>query len=281
MDDIVAPQQPPEISLPNNQQPVERGGNKKNIEALFKKLQKTQRDFSKNAKIRQEEQNSILRDVQKTGFTLLAVILFIAGVADLLSIADLGWLISWLIPLTSWIMVRRINAIRKVPQKISGVAERLYRQQDIVRQRLTPLLRPQEQALLATYLRRDEILTNTKSYVTTFIRDTIIVQLVELIPGVDAVLPMYLAGVVKLILNQNAEYQKAQLVIAPYQKLLDTVTSLERLEIEKLSQQLTLLIYGQQAAIPVVTQPRPTTPTPTTPSTIKKPGTDILALAPL
>lgn len=141
--------------------------------------------------------------IRKTFILIIACALFCAALADFLSILDLGWLVSWSIPLFTGMMLSRMNSIRKSEQAIIDERTSVRRDITVARQRLQQL-----------GVRRTESigqpgpLSNAKSYVGTYIRDTIAVQLVELIPLVD-ILPMYSGQVVKMILNQNSTYRKA------------------------------------------------------------------------
>lgn len=181
---------------------------------------------------------------------MVGCVLLIAAFCDLLSIVDAGWVVSWTIPIISWFMVRRINSIMKSSELIAKATNRLAREAALARQRVMQILPPTERGRVAASERVSAVSEQAKSYVRTWIRDSVITQLIELVPVVD-ILPLYLGQVVKMIINQNIEYQKVKKLMPAYESILARTDALERMEIEQL-ERLVLTLLGDRTG----TQPR-------------------------
>lgn len=226
---------------------------------ITQKLHSTQSAHKRALLLRSEEHKSIKQSIRKTAWYVIGAMIFVATISDILSFFDVGWVMSWLIPVFSWFMVLKINAILKQSPRILAATQRLAKEEQLIRQRLMMLLPPIERAKLGAQTYTGDTIAGAKSYVTTWIRDSIITQLIELIPIVD-ILPLYLGQVIKMIINQNIEYQKVQKLIPTYERGLSVVESLEGKEIAFLNRRLAALINSQP--IESLPAPRSTTSTP-------------------
>ena len=83
------------------------------------------------------------------------------------------------------------------------------------------------------------------SHVSTFARDTIITQLVELIPIID-VLPLYISQVVKVFVDQNIAYQKVKKLMPHLQYIHQQIDRLEQFEIQYMARQIATVVRAQQ-----------------------------------
>jgi hypothetical protein len=214
------------------------------MRATVKRAQVASVAHERAAKARREEHEAIRRNIKKTGLLVLGCAITIAVAADILSIVAAGWIISWIIPFISWFMVRRINSIMKSSELIAKATNRLNREATIVRQRVLQVLPAEERARLALSEHVGAVSERAKTYVRTWIRDTIIAQLIELIPVVD-ILPLYLGQVIKMVINQNIEYQKVKKLMPAYERALAQVEGFERMEVEQLNRMLTVLLQGR------------------------------------
>lgn len=168
-----------------------------------------------------------------------------AGVSDILSVADLGWMTSWIIPIVSWFMVRSINRINSRSDNIAAAVDIIQQQAQLMTQRLRPMLAASGNTQLLAQVHVTAVRAKASSYVRTFIRDTIITQLLELIPFVD-MLPFYLGQVAKVIIDQNVAYQKAIRLMPQYDQAAQLLTTLERAEIEQYRRQAIQVITRLQ-----------------------------------
>jgi FtsH-binding integral membrane protein len=223
---------------------------------LAQKLQRAQISYTRTAQAREQQHAKILRGVRKISTPALIGIGVLAGLADALSIIDMGWIISWTIPLASWVVVRRINAMRAMSKDITAATQRLRRDEGLVKQRLASILPASEIVKLHIQEGRELFETAASSYIGTFIRDTLITQFIELIPGVS-ILPIYLGQVVKLIINHNVEHQKIALIVSPYERSLASVDKLERMEVNRLNELLILALQQRTESRPQRVQKKP------------------------
>ena len=238
------------------------------IRALAERFQKAEAAYIRKSSEREQERVKFKNAIKKTAIIIVIFAVAVAAACDLLSLVDLGWIVSWIIPILSWFMVRRITAMMKTSGLITKAIGRLEREETIVRQRLAQILPARQRAMLGIRTSVGSLVAGAQSYVSTWIRDTVITQLLELIPFVD-MLPFYLGQVVKMVINQNVEYQKVKKVMDPYERLLKNVDRLERLEVQFLGTQLARLmqrqyVAAQEAEVPAAQEvqeaPAPQTP---------------------
>ncbi len=220
-----------------------------NARTVLQRMQTAQVVADRSGKRRSAELAAIRRNIKKTGWLVVVCVVFLAAIADLLSLADLGWVVSWTIPIVSWFMVRRINGIMKSSERIANATNALVRETAIIRQRVLQLLPPAERGKLIATERVGVISEKARSYVRTWIRDSVITQLIELIPVVD-MLPLYLGQIVKMIVNQNIEYQKVRKLMPAYERALAQATELEQAEIAQLDRLLATLLGRNYAPTP-------------------------------
>jgi len=173
----------------------------------------------------------------KKAFILITVAaLSIAALADILSIIDAGWVISWSLPLVTWFIVRRINAMNRSVQNIATAQEPLLREIALIRQRSGSALVGRGRNDLLT-LNPPVITPSLGSYALTFMRDQVISQALECIPIIDW-LPMYLGEVVKIIFDQRRAYRRAQAALIPYRQTLELLDRLERFELDEAASEI-------------------------------------------
>jgi len=176
-------------------------------------------EVSQRQLARRNEYEKIKKGVRKTAFIVFALILTVAGICDLLTIFDLGWLISWSLPiLVGYFIVRRIERINDGSQKIVEKTSE-------IKEELRHLLGPSANI---SELKHPKF----NSYIWTFIRDTIITQLVELIPFVDW-LPFYMGQVVKTYINMRTRYLATKKLLMQYETILGELEQAENLQVEK------------------------------------------------
>lgn len=222
--DITAPvKQPVRVAPPQRKT---SGG--ATAQAMLERFQMAQATYRRNHEQRQEERKTLSKDIRKTFFLIIISAVAIAGIADLLSLADLGWIVSWVIPAITWFLARRIRTIEKGSESIAKATQRAERQLTILQQRLRPVFGSRVGGS-----RIGIAFAQARSYMVTYIRDTIIAQLLELIPVVD-MLPLYLGQVIKMVVEQNIAYQKALKLMPVYDQLITDIDRLERMELAHL-----------------------------------------------
>jgi hypothetical protein len=185
------------------------------------------------------------RDIRKTFVLVVVGALLCAALADILSIADAGWVISWSIPLFTGMMLTRMNGIRDAEKRITEARTEARREIVIIQQRLRQLgVRD------TTGIGKPGPLSSAKSYVGTYIRDTVIAQVVEVIPVLGTILPAYLGQVVKMMIDQNGAYRKALLNFRALEAEHRTVQALQRAILQTLQRRM-LLARLRSLAAPV------------------------------
>jgi hypothetical protein len=175
--------------------------------------------------------------------------IIVAAIADILSIFDVGWIISWAIPMICWVMVRRIAHINKGGDAIVEANKKAHRQLTILRQRLRPALLASGGAQFLAASTTSELSWKARSYVSTFIRDTAITQIAELVPFLDW-LPFYIGQVVKMIVDQNIAYKKVKKLMPNLEHTLQLIDTLEQFELKFQARQLARILQIQQARAP-------------------------------
>jgi hypothetical protein len=200
-------------------------------ESSFQNLQRMQARYVRNQRERQGQLSSIRHDIKKTAIIILVAAIAVATLADILSVFDVELLVCWAIPMICWFMVRRVVRINKTGERIVATTTVAQRQLQLTRQRLRTALQTTGNAQLLTGSRLENIAWKAGSYVKTFIRDTVITQLVELIPFLN-MLPFYIGQVVKVAVDQNIEYQKVRKLLPQLERVFAQLERLERFEIE-------------------------------------------------
>ncbi|OGN28315.1 MAG: hypothetical protein A2941_02150 [Candidatus Yanofskybacteria bacterium RIFCSPLOWO2_01_FULL_49_17] len=158
---------------------------------------------------RRERFERINKGVRTTSLAAVFIVFLIAGVSDLLSLIDLGWITSWLFSLLMWTFIKnRISAIEKSSEEMGEFAQEL--EQDLKTYALEANL--------------EIVKSKPPSYGRIFIRDTIITQAIELVPVID-VLPFYLGQMVKALRDQQKIRRDAQKMVAYCEQMLDMLES--------------------------------------------------------
>lgn len=227
---------------------------------LVQNLQNAQAQYVRNQRERQKQLASIRHDIKKTAIFVFIAAVIVAALADILSLFDVGWIVSWAIPFICWVMVRRITRINKTGDRIAAADVAAQRQLQILRQRLRPALQATGNAQLLTESRLGNVAWKTRSYISIFVRDTAITQLVELVPFLDW-LPFYIGQVVKVFIDQNIEYQKVRKFLPQLERTFSKLERLEKFEIIYIARVLALSIRantsGQRRNAAPQQQPQP------------------------
>jgi hypothetical protein len=213
----------------------------RSIRALAERIKRLSMLRERNGKARAQEREKLVGNIRKTALVVVIFVLWVAALADLLSFIDFGWLVSWAIPLACALIVRRMNAIGHAAEGLATATAAHQRQEAVLRQRLRPLLAASGNSRMLVAEAVSDISYQFTSYVRAFVRDTIITQLLELIPILD-MLPMYLGQVVKVIIDQNIAYQKAMKLVPAYDRAVVMLERLERFELEYLLRRLNALV---------------------------------------
>lgn len=193
------------------------------------------RQYERAQKDREQQYQALKARARKTMILVAVAALFVAGVADILSLLDFGWVVSWSIPLITWTIVRRIGVMDRSVQAISEAQNTALQKAKVMRQRLRPQLAAQGKLRLFISIESLEAKQVVRSYVSAFIRDTVITQIAELIPVVDW-LPLYLGQVVKLMIDERRAYRQTQDALQSYRQALDLLAQLELFEVGALAQ---------------------------------------------
>jgi hypothetical protein len=213
--------------------------------SVIQNLRRAQAQYVRNQRERQQQLTKLRSDIKKTMILVIVGALAVATIADILSIFDVGWVVSWAIPCICAVMVRRVTRINKAGEQLATATAAAQRQLQVLRQRLRPALMATGNVRLAIGGIGGAIAWRARSYVTTFIRDTVITQLIELVPIID-ILPVYIGQVVKMIIDQNVAYQKAKKLLPNLERALQQIDQLERFEIEYLARALAVTARVRQ-----------------------------------
>ncbi len=226
-------------------------------------LRRAQAQYARNSAARGDLEKKLANNIKKTILIVFVAALFVATLADILSFFDFGWVVSWAIPMIVWFMVRRVTAINKGGDAIVGVHATARRQLTLLQQRLRPALQSSGNIRLLVSTKVEGMAFAGKSYVSTFVRDTIITQLIELIPIID-VLPLYIGQVIKVFVDQNIAYQKVKKLMPHLEHVHQQIDRLEQFEIQYVARQIATVVRAQQLVstrqrqqMPI-TQPRET-----------------------
>ena len=193
---------------------------------------------------RQQEVAQLVGRIKKTFFLIVGVAFFIAIIADLLSLADLGWLVSWLIPCFTFFIVRRTVRINKGAKQIQEAQQRADRELSLLQQRLRPSLVGSGRSDLMQRAVSVAVKLASSLYAQFFV-ETVGVQTLELIPGLDW-LPMYFGDVLKVVVDQYLAYRKARQLIPALERTLATIERLEAFELSEMTAELTVLVLEYQ-----------------------------------
>lgn len=208
------------------------------LTALQQQFLRAKTAYVRSSRARTEQYGRFRKGIRKAGFLIVFGILLIAAIADLLSIFDVGWILAWSIPLIAGFMVKRINRIQETTEHIARANTEISRHVHILQQRLRGSLAASGNAHLA-HARSETLARRNRSYLGVFLRDTVITQLLELIPIVD-ILPLYLGQVAKMIINQGAAYRQARLSLIVYEQSSQLADHLEEFEVSLLAAQFEL-----------------------------------------
>lgn len=242
-------------------------------------VQRVQRIAAAYERSRQEREKSyarLSRLARKAALLIVIAAFVVAGLADFLSVFSLGWIVSWSLPIILWLIARRIRGMDRSVDLIKTAQQTAQNEYQILLQRTRLAL--VETGQIKSYLGVGVmgIKQKTSSYIVTLARDQIIAQIIELIPALNAILPMYLASVVKIIIDQQRAYRKAKQALIPYRQILDLLASLEQFDIDY---QMGIIPSLQKSTTRRVA-PRITTSTARSNPTVRDIGRPAMALSP-
>lgn len=213
----------------------------------IQQLEYATRNYERVRREREEVYTTLQSQAKKTMLLVAIGALAVAGLADLLSIIDIGWVISWTIPMVTWMIVRRVGTIDRSVQAIAIAQQQALTQLRLLRQRLRPQLAASGRLHVFIAAESLQITHAARSYVSTFIRDTFLTQITELVPVLNW-LPLYVGQVVKLMIDERTSYRRARAILVPYRQTLDLLTQLELFEIETLTDNRVVPVLAQNAA---------------------------------
>lgn len=208
-------------------------------------LRRAQTQYERNSTARADLEKKLGNNIKKTILVVFISAVSVAAIADILSVFDFGWVVSWAIPMIVWTMVRRVTAINAGGDAIVAAHRSAKRQLTLLQQRLRPAMQSSGNIKLLASSKVDDLVFAGKSYISTWVRDTIITQLVELIPVVD-VLPLYIGQVVKVFVDQNISYQKVKKLMPHLQYVHQQIDRLEQFEIQYMARQIATVVRAQQ-----------------------------------
>ena len=241
----------------------------------LKRVQRLTITYGRQSEGREKTYIRLSRQAKKAALLIVVVALIVAGLADILSIIDFGWLVSWSLPILTWFIVRRIRKINHSVDLIKTAQQAALAELRLLRQRLRPALASTGRAQLFVAADSLAIKMATTSYIRTFVRDQIIAQVVELIPVVD-ILPLYLGSVVKILIDQRKAYRQAKEALGPYRQTLDLLARLEQFDI----QYQIGIIPNLRNAAPNRTPPRANPSTPRVAPVVRDISSPTMALSP-
>lgn len=217
------------------------------------RLQQRMQSSQQNALRRQQNLKKLIRTVRRSFVLVILVALMLALTADLLSLADLGWLLDIPIAITTFLLVRRTRKIESGAAAITKAQQAANYQAAILKQRLAPILAAsQKNGTLRDMLtqRVQAIVLSGEKFLNSYfewILETGFVDIAEIIPAIDWI-PFYLGQFLKTVTMQYIAYQDARKLIPPLQESFALIERLEALEIEHLTRRLANIVgaYQQQ-----------------------------------
>ncbi len=234
------------------------------LRAAARQLTSARQQYVRASRARQESSATFARRISSASLAIVIAIIAIALIADILSIFDLGWLISWALAICTWYIGRRITVIRQISAELTTASTNAYQQTARLIAQLRPIAITAGRAALVAPPSKP-LLVATRSYLTTYLRDTVVAQLIELIPVID-ILPFYLGGAVKILVNQRQAHREAQRALQQYQQLSARLDALELFALEYRE-----TIFTASRAVPSQ-QPRARIPRPTPTTAIRVPA---------
>lgn len=203
------------------------------VQGLRRRLEAARRTHVTNELRRTKRMAELRGNIKRTSLLIIVAALCTAALADLLSIADLGWIVSWAIPVFTGIMAKRIISIKSGAKKLAAAGADASRAYAMTRKKVGPLLLAAGQRRSSSPPMR-QAASRALGYWWAFARDTIIIQILELIPGIS-ILPMYVGQVVKEMRDEKKEYRAAQPEFALLEQKDRETADLEKFEIRFLS----------------------------------------------
>jgi len=213
----------------------------------LEQLRHAQAQYERNSTARTNLEQKLISNIKKTMLVVFIAALCVAAIADILSFfeIELNLLVAWLIPMISWFLVRRVSGINKGGDTIVSAHTAAQRQLTLLQQRLRPAIQASRNTELLVGTKVDALVFAGKSYISTFARDTIITQLVELVPVVN-MLPFYIGQVVKMFIDQNLAYQKVRKLMPQLHYAHQQIDRLEQFEIQFMARQIATVVRAQQ-----------------------------------
>lgn len=205
------------------------------IRGLADRLRSLVSDNKRKSGERAKEFAAIQKAIKRSFIGITGLALYIAIVADILSIFDAGWIISWAIPIVLFFVARRIGTINKGAERAQKAYAATVRELQLINQRLGGIPGQQRRPVLAGLA--EQLQGKVGPYMTRFILETAGIQGFELIPILDW-LPAYTGGVVKVAIDQYNAYKKAQRMLPPLQTAFARLEQLEAEEVAALETQL-------------------------------------------
>ena len=197
---------------------------------------------------RQHEIQRIRSQIKKTMLLVFAVAFLVAGIADLLSIADLGWLADIVILPVTYVIAKRTTRINKGGDMAIAAQAVANKSITTLQQRLSSAIVEANRTDLSGALvsqRIANIGVRFSSYMRNFVLVSFGVQGVELIPIIDW-LPCYIGQIAKLMFDQYQAYRISAQFIPPLQQAYALLEKLELFELETMSRPLEELIVMYQ-----------------------------------
>ncbi|OGN07802.1 MAG: hypothetical protein A2750_01595 [Candidatus Yanofskybacteria bacterium RIFCSPHIGHO2_01_FULL_45_42] len=199
---------------------------------------------------KQRDRQATLDKLQKKtqGFplSLFLMALFFAGISEILSIFDAGWVTSWILAIILWFVKMKIDTVMRNANSLSALKTKLESEFVMLRQKLSQAAIQSGRSRLlggVTQKSRDDFNKQAsqsfQSYTNRFIKDLAIFQGIELIPVVDAIVPGYFGQVAKVFLDHRKERMRAFPVLMECRSLTRSIKQLEDFELEL--QQLPIL----------------------------------------
>lgn len=213
----------------------------------------------RNAAERQQELQRIRSQMKKTALFIFITALAIAGIADLLSIADLGWLADIVFVPVTYAIARRTLRINRGGDMAVAAQAAAHRNITVLQQRLRPAIVAGKRTDLSQALVGQQVANigvRFSSYMRQFVVLSVGVQITELIPILDW-LPFYIGQVVKMMTDQYKAYRMAAQVLSPLQRSYALLERLEAFEIETMNEPLAEYVNAYQDELLRIVQSEP------------------------
>ena len=199
------------------------------LETEYAYLTGAQTNSEARKSARRKEFSQISAQAKRSALILIIIAVWVAIVVDIISIWDLGFLLSWL----HWILLHQfiIKRTAKMTEASKTLVDKTEKTVTEIKRLHTELHASGKYSGAMPAFLATVALPRISSYMSKFVKEAIAVQIAELIPAVSA-LPLYIGQLVKALIQQAPIYAQNKMLVKQYDLTLKTLESLEQIKSE-------------------------------------------------